>query len=67
MQEVGNQVLSDEEKSFYVMWKKTRDLRVVMLEDDCVGIWWSDTHGRYIFESLDRENKRTPRGLLKAL
>ena len=29
--------------------------------------WWSDTYGRYIFESSDRENKRTPRRLLKAL
>lgn len=29
--------------------------------------WWSDTGGRYIFESSDRENKRTPRRLLKAL
>lgn len=65
MQEVGNQVLSDDEKSFYLMWNLWKPEMSEILED--VGIWWSDTYGRYIFESSDGENKRTPRGLLKPL
>lgn len=64
MQEVGNQVVSDDEILSYVyvkfnLWKPEMS---VMLEDDCVGIWWSDTYGRYIFESSDGENIRIPWG-----
>jgi len=50
---------------FYVKFLKTRNLKVGNVRRRLS--WWSDTYGRYIFESSDRENKRTPRRLLKAL
>lgn len=35
MQEVGNQVVSDDEKSFYLMWNLWKPEMSVILEDNC--------------------------------